>query len=407
MMFALLVAFPLAANAKDKIIIGAARPLSGPLAFFEANAFGPLYKMWVEQVNAQGGIYVKEYGKKLPVQMLVYDDKSDMGTMTRLLEKLILEDKVDFIFPPASTAFLFAAGAVANRHGKVLLGAEGGATTITDMLPGLPYFFGLLNYSDWNQIPVLADILAEAGAKTAAVLFIQDLHGIEYSGVAAREFDRVGIKVVMTKSAPPDIKDVSSILKEAQKLNADVFCAFCYPDTNFLLTGTAQAIGYNPKALLLGPGGNFEIYRKIFGDEVVEGVLGEGAWNFKSSRGAKKFFDAYVAKNPRETLDWWGHWFYWAGLECFKQAIEKAGTLDNKAVRDVLAKEKFKTSLGTVWFTMFGNGGGLLAKECHPGEVGQWKKGIFEVVGPKNKATAKFVYPKPPFPAPKPKPAGK
>jgi hypothetical protein len=56
---------------------------------------------------------------------------------------------------------------------------------------------------------------------------------------------------------------------------------------------------------------------------------------------------------------------------------------------------------------MFGNGGGLLAKECHPGEIGQWKKGIFEVVGPKNKATAKFVYPKPPFPAPKPKPAGK
>ena len=42
--------------AKDKIIIGAARPLSGPLAFFEANAFGPIYKMWVDEVNAKGGI---------------------------------------------------------------------------------------------------------------------------------------------------------------------------------------------------------------------------------------------------------------------------------------------------------------------------------------------------------------
>jgi len=394
--------------AKDKIVIGAARPLSGPLAFFEANAFGPLYKMWVDKVNAEGGIYVKEYGKKLPVEMLVYDDKSDMGTMTRLLDKLILEDKVDFIFPPASTAFLFAAGAVANRHGYVLLGAEGGATTIEQMLPGMPYFFGLLNFSDWNQIPVLADVLAEAGAKTAAIMFIEDLHGIEYQGVAAREFDRVGIKVLMTKSAPPDIKDVSSILKEAQKLNADVFCAFVYPDTVFLTTGTAQAIGYNPKAFLLGPGGNFEIFRKIFGDEVIEGVMGEGAWNFKSSRGAKKFFEAYTARMPRETLDWWGHWFYWAGLECFQQAIEKAGTLDNKAVRDVLATEKFNTSLGKVWFTMFGDGGGLLAKECHPGEIGQWQKGIFEVVGPKDKRTAKFIYPKPAFPAPKPKPeAGK
>ena len=52
--------------------------------------------MWVKEVNAQGGIYVKEEGKKLPVEMLVYDDKSDMGTMTRLLDKLILQDKVDF-----------------------------------------------------------------------------------------------------------------------------------------------------------------------------------------------------------------------------------------------------------------------------------------------------------------------
>jgi branched-chain amino acid transport system substrate-binding protein len=406
MLFALLVAFPLAANAKDKIIIGASRPLSGPLAFFEANAFGPLYKMWVKEVNAKGGIYVKEYGKKLPVEMLVYDDKSDMGTMTRLLDKLILEDKVDFVFPPCSTAFLFAAGAVTNRHGYILMGAEGGATTIEQMLPAMPYFFGLLNFSDWNQIPVLADILAEAGAKTAAVMFIQDLHGIEYAGVAAREFDRVGIKVVLTKSAPPDIKDVSPILKEAQKLNADVFCCFCYPDTVFLTTGTAQAIGYNPKAFLFGPGGNFEVYKKIFGEEVIEGVMGEGAWNEKSSRGAKKFVEKFSARYSRDIIDWWGHWFYVAGLEMFQQAIEKAGTLNQKKVRDVLATEKFNTSLGKVWFTMFGDGGGLLAKECHPGEIGQWQKGIFEVVGPKDKRTAKFIYPKRPFPAPKPKPEG-
>ena len=44
------------ARTKDKIRIGAARPLSGPYAFFEANAFGPIYKMWVDEVNSKGGI---------------------------------------------------------------------------------------------------------------------------------------------------------------------------------------------------------------------------------------------------------------------------------------------------------------------------------------------------------------
>ena len=59
------VVFPLTAFSKDKIVIGASRSLSGQHAFFEANAFGPLYKMWVDETNAQGGIFVKEYQQEI------------------------------------------------------------------------------------------------------------------------------------------------------------------------------------------------------------------------------------------------------------------------------------------------------------------------------------------------------
>ena len=41
-----------------------------------------------------------------------------------------------------------------------------------------------------------------------------------------------------------------------------------------------------------------------------------------------------------------------------------------------MATEKFNTILGPTWFK-----GRLLAKESHPGEIGQWQKGVFEVVG--------------------------
>ena len=394
----LFISFPFTVYSKDSIIIGAARPLSGPLAFFEANAFGPIYKMWVDEVNAKGGIFVKEYGKKLPVEMLVYDDKSDMGTMTRLLEKLILQDKVDFIFPPASTAFLFAAGAIANRHEYILIGAEGGATNLKSMISTMPYFFMVLGFSDHFQMPVMADIFEEVGVKTAAIMFIDDLHGIEYSGVATTELGKKGIDIKMIKSAPPNIKDVSPILKEAKSRNVDAFLSFTYPDTCFLVTGTAQAIGYNPKALLLGPGGNFEVYRKIFGADVIEGVMGEGAWNAKSSPAAKDFVDRYTARYPKETLDWWGHNVYLAGLEIFQQAIEKAGTLDHKKIREVLVKEKFNTILGPTWFE-----NQMLAKDCYQGQIGQWQNGIFEVIDPGSKRTAAPIYPKPAWPAPKPK----
>ena len=169
---------------KDKIVIGAARSLSGPLAVVEGAAFGPIFKMWVDEVNADGGIYIKEYDKKLPIETLIYDDKSDLGTMTRLLEKLIVEDKVDFVFPPCSTAMLFAAAPIANKYGYILMGAEGGATKLKEIVSGLPYFFSTLNFSDHNQVPVLVDGMARLGVKTAAIVFIADLHGVEYSGVA-------------------------------------------------------------------------------------------------------------------------------------------------------------------------------------------------------------------------------
>jgi branched-chain amino acid transport system substrate-binding protein len=59
-----------------------------------------------------------------------------------------------------------------------------------------------------------------------------------------------------------------------------------------------------------------------------------------------------------------------------------------------MAKEKFNTALGPTWFDEKKR----LAKECHPGEWGQWQKGEWEVILPKNKATARPLYPKPAWP---------
>ena len=75
---------------KESILIGAARPLSGPNAAIGDAAYGPVMQMWEEKVNAAGGIYVEEYGKKLPVEFIIYDDATDVGAMVRLTEKLIL-----------------------------------------------------------------------------------------------------------------------------------------------------------------------------------------------------------------------------------------------------------------------------------------------------------------------------
>jgi branched-chain amino acid transport system substrate-binding protein len=375
--------------AKDKIRIGQAISLSGPNAIGVSIAGGRIYVMWVEEVNKNGGIYVKEYGKKLPVELIRYDDKTDIGTMTKLLEKLILEDKVDFVFPPWATAWLYAAAPIANKYKYILIGGPGGALKLKEL--SLPYFFQVLNFSE-TQAPALTGIFKEVGVKSAAVIYRGDLHGVEYGEAMVPYFEKKGIEVKMKKSYPPGIKDLSPLLKEAKSLNVDAFCAASYPDGGMLLTGQSLELGINFNAFFItvtpfSP----NLYRDTFGTNTVEGVMGGGAWNAKTSPGAAEFVDKFVARFGMEP-DYWGGLYYWSSLQHFQQAIEKAGTLDQKKIRDIMAKEKFETALGPFWYDKdryFVN---------HPGEIGQWQKGVFEVIDPGEKRTAPPLYPKAAWP---------
>ncbi len=318
--------------------------------------------------------------------------------MVRLTEKLIVEDKVDFLWPACGTSMIFAQAPIAQKYDYLLITAEGGATQISDALPSLPNLFVTLSYSDWYEIPVLADMFVSKGVKTAYIVSIADLHGIEYSGVANIEFAKAGIEIIGSKSVPPDIDDLSPIIKAAKDSGADAFLLFAYPDQIMPAVGVSMALEYNPKVWLGGPGVNFGFFHTAFGP-AVEGCMG---WTMYA-RGITDELDAMAdllyTGQPEDVQDWWGHPCYWAGLEIWKQAIEDTGTLDQKVIRDYIANNHFQTVFGDTWFTTFGDGGGLLAKECHTGEVGQWINGVYEVVGPFDKATAEWVYPKPAWPA--------
>ena len=126
---------------------------------------------------------------------------------------------------------------------------------------------------------------------------------------------------------------------------------------------------------------------------MAEGIVGFTSFSPKQSDAAQALADKLYTDKPIDVQDPWGHPLYWAGLEVWKQAIEKAGSLDQSKIRDLIATERFETVLGETWFE-----NGLLAKDCHMGEIGQWINGEYEVIGPKDMATADMVYPKPEFP---------
>ena len=72
------IAFPLTAYSKDKIRIGNAIALSGGYAFGAKTTQIAPYDMWVKEVNAKGGIFLREYNKRVPVEIIRYDDRSSL-----------------------------------------------------------------------------------------------------------------------------------------------------------------------------------------------------------------------------------------------------------------------------------------------------------------------------------------
>jgi branched-chain amino acid transport system substrate-binding protein len=372
--------------AKDKIRVGWVTSLSGVNASSVPVTSGNVYTMWVEEVNARGGLYIKEYGKKLPLEVTKYDDKSDVGTMTKLLEKTILEDKVDLIFSPWDTAFLFAAAPIANKHKMVLLGGSGGAQKLKKIAHKLPYFFAVLNFSE-THMPVMSEVLKEVGVKRVGIIYIQDLHGIEYNEMALPELKKRGIEVAFSKSFPLDVKDLSPLIKEAKAANLDALLGFLYPPHAFLLTGQSMELGFDPKAMYMTVGPCLSQYRDTFGAKGIDGVMGAGAWSIKTSPGAKKFHDDYVKRWGFEP-EGWGSLIYYASLQFFGQAIEEAGTLNNTKIKDVMAKKTYDTAMGPMSFKGQFN-------TNHPGEMGQWQNGEWQVIDPGLKRTAKPIYPKP------------
>jgi branched-chain amino acid transport system substrate-binding protein len=129
----------------------------------------------------------------------------------------------------------------------------------------------------------------------------------------------------------------------------------------------------------------FPVYKQRMG-EAVEGVMGLGSWNSKTGPAAKAYFDAHVAKFQKEP-DRWASAHAWAGLQILQQSVEKVG-LDRKALREAIASGEFDTIIGKMRFKDGEN-------VSTPGIVSQWQKGEFEVVWPRERATAQPIVPKP------------
>ena len=98
-----------AALAQNAVRVGAPLPLTGPLSP-EGVKQKEGYDLWAETANAKGGITVG--GKTYKVEIVYVDYASNTPRAVQAAERLINDDKVNFLFSPFGSGAAKAASNV-------------------------------------------------------------------------------------------------------------------------------------------------------------------------------------------------------------------------------------------------------------------------------------------------------
>lgn len=374
------------AQAQKTVKIGASAPKTGPLAVGASITHWPNVKLWVETVNARGGLKLKDGQRK--IELVEYDDRTTPGEAIKNVTRLATQDKADFILAPYGTGFNLATAAIFAKFGYPMVTS----TSITDKqeelvkrYPGI--FFTLGSTSAFSE--GVADVLKKMRddgkiGNRVAMVNVADAFGIELANAARPVFKAAGFEIVYDKSYPLGTQDLSPVIRGAKAATPDAFVAWSYPPDTFGLTAQAKVQGLDTKAFYTAVATAFPAFVGKFG-AAVEGILGGGGI-YVDSPEMKAYFAAHK-KITGKSPDYWASPVVYATYQVLEQAIEGVGELDREKVTEYIKTNKFKTVVGEMDLST-----GISNKFW---TVGQWQGGKFHGVNSLNIPGAKPVKEKP------------
>jgi branched-chain amino acid transport system substrate-binding protein len=339
-----------AQDAPKSIKVGYVISLSGPQAAGALLTTVPNYRLWVDEVNKAGGIMLKKYGKRIPLEVTEVDDRSNNEDMVRLVERLMTVDKMDIVLSPWGTGPNLQVLPVFAKYGYPHVMGTAATDRINDLAPKFDNAFWMLGRPT-DGVKALVDMLNDLRKKgqikdTVALFSVQHPFGAEFLAPAKKMLAENNFKIVYETTYPLGSADLSAQIKAAKAANPDIMIAFSYPPDTFMLTEQSIANDFNPKVKFLSVGAAFPSYKGKFGDK-INGVFGLGAWD-PNGPGVQDWVKRHKDVNKGQEPDRWASSNTYAGLQILQQAIERVGEIDNKKIVAEMKSGTFKTILGDV-----------------------------------------------------------
>ena len=333
----------------DVIKIGASVSLTGNLSRF-GNLVKNGYDLWKDAVNAQGGIQVG--GVKIPVEIVYYDDQSDNQTSAKLTEKLITEDKVQFLLGPFGSGATFATTTIAEKYNIITIATLANASKIYTR--GFQNVYAVLAPGAWIFYSFI-DMLETVSPKPSKIAIItpNDLFPVSVAEGAQKYATEKGFEVVYFEEYSKGVKDLSSTILKIKNSGAEVLMGSGYLEEAILAIRQLKEQKVKMKAIAFTTGPELEDFRTSLGSD-ANNVFGVSWWmpQMKYSDplfGTASDYAAAFDARFEEEIAYQAAGASQGGL-LLQMAIEKAGSLDTDAVRAALRSYNGTTFWGpTRW----------------------------------------------------------
>ena len=364
----------------DPILVGTTQSLSGRFQEEGREQLEGL-SMWVDDINSRGQLLGR------PVKLIYYDDHSAAVEVTKLYERLIVEDQVDLLIGPYGSELTLAATDVAERYDRPILTAAASAEKIWSR--GYRNVFGI-DVPASNYMDIAVQEAAARGARTAGLFYATGEFAEDVARGVRRKLQEYDVELVFEQQYTTNTEDFATLAQSlvAAEDQIDVLFGATYLADSVTIAkamGAGKRLQVDMVALTVGPA--ILEFRTMLNND-VDGVVGVVQW-LRSVRfpGAQDFayrFRTMHGSNPgvHAAIG------YSAG-QVTEAAVRLANSTAPDRVREQLGTLRFRSLLGHYRVDETGR---QIGKRNY---LLQWQEGHRRLVAPAEIAERELIYPRP------------
>jgi len=356
----------------EEILVGSPASLTGMFAGFGVGQiFGA--QAAVDDINAQGGVYVEEYGHKLPIKLVVVNDESDPLKVAALAEDLVVREKVHVLVsgnnpPPMHLGVANIAQRYKIPHlarpavMEPWLGMRAEITppweytwaTGFSIVAGAPegdFRYQVPGYTDLDTWVAVLDGVLDQTNKRVGVFATDEPDGRAWYALFSSPLQEIGLTISGIDKElglfPIGNTDFTPIIREWMADDVDILWGNCPAPDFGTLWRQAHALGFQPKVVFVGRAPCNYVDIIAWGGNLPHGVCVEMQWNpaYDSHGIGDTTPQSLTARWTEATGDpvnfniGLGYYL----IQVLIDAIERAGTLDAEALNKAIGETDLMT----------------------------------------------------------------